>query len=286
MLIKFRMFILKKLLTALFVPPGLLVVVLLIGAYFLRKRKAQTVFLLFLAAGVYLASIAPVANFLLSPLEGQYAAPGVDDLRTAQAYVVLGGGASDKAVDIFGRGTLSSDSTARLVAAYRLYRLSRKPIIVSGGRAYPSRTPESEIGKRFLVKLGVRSDHIMTETRSRDTQENVIYTKDLCAGKGISKIVLVTSAYHLKRAMFLFTPFFNDVIPCPSDIRTSEDKAGIRDFFPDAASFYATSIALHERLGLLFYKIRFWRKNPANMEAKKPMSQEARSLPASTDCKG
>lgn len=267
LLIKSPMFLVKKLLAALFVPPGLFVVLLLIGAFFTRKRRAQTVFLLFLAAGVYLASIVPVANFLLSPLESQYAVPGVDDLRTGQAYVVLAGGINDKASDIFGQGTLSSDSTARLVAAYRLYRISRKPIIISGGPAYLSRTPESEIGKRFLVKLGVRNDHIMIETRSRDTQENAIYTKEICAGKGISKIVLVTSAYHLKRAMLLFMPFFHDVTPCPSDIRTSEDEVRIRDFFPDAESFHTTSIALRERLGILFHKIKLWRKNPTNMEA-------------------
>ena len=261
------MFLLKKLLTALFVPPGLFVVLLLAGAVLNRRRRAQMALLLFMASGNYLASIAPVANFLLSPLENQYMVPAMDELRTSDAYVVLGGGVNNKSADIFGQGTLSGDSTARLVAAYRLYRMARKPIIISGGPVYPSEVPESEIGKRFLVKLGVRNDHIMTESRSRDTQENAIYTKELCVGRGIRKIVLVTSAYHLKRAMLLFTPFFSDVIPCPSGLRTSRDETRIRDFFPDADSFRGTSIALRERLGILFYKIKFWRENPTNMEA-------------------
>lgn len=261
------MFLLKKLLASLLVPPGLFILLVLIGTVFSRKHKAQMTFLLFLAAGVYLASIAPVANFLLSPLESRYGIPAVDDLRTSAAYVVLGGGTSDKGVDIFGKGTLSSDSTARLAAVYRLYRLSPKPIIISGGPAYPARAPESEIGKRFLVKLGIRNDHIMTETRSRDTQENAIYTKELCARKGFGKIVLVTSAYHLRRAMLLFTPLFNGVTPCPAGIKSSRDNVRIRDFFPDTDSFHATSIALRERLGILFYGIKLWRRSPARMEA-------------------
>jgi uncharacterized SAM-binding protein YcdF (DUF218 family) len=65
--------------------------------------------------------------------------------------------------------------------------MARKPIIISGGAAVPSGIPESEIGKRFLTKLGIRSDRIMIETRSRDTHENASYTKELCAGKGVAE---------------------------------------------------------------------------------------------------
>lgn len=262
------MFLLKKLLAAWALPPGLFVILLLIGAVYSRRHKTHMAFLIVMAMGVYLASIAPVANSLLLPLENHYTIPASDDLRGAHAYVVLAGGANDKGVDIFGRGTLSGDSTARLAAAYRLYRIARRPIIISGGPATPSGIPEAEIGKRFLVKLGVRSDHIMIEIRSRDTQENAIYTKELCAGKGISKIVLITSAYHMKRAMILFTPIFRDVIPCPSDFKASRDQQGIRDFFPSVESFHGTSIALHERLGILVTKIKLWRKSPTNMEAR------------------
>lgn len=262
------MFLLKKLLVAWAVPPGLFVTLLLIGAIFSRRHKSQMAFLLFVAMGIYLVSIAPVSNLLLSSLESQYTVPAADDLRESNAYVVLGGGTNEKGVDIFGQGTLTSESTARLVAAFRLYRMVHKPIIISGGPATPSGVSEAEIGRRFLVKLGVRNNHIMIETRSRDTQENAAYTRELCVGKGIGKIVLVTSAYHMKRAMMLFAPLFRDVTPCPCDFRESRNLTEIRDFFPGAGSFYGSSTALRERLGILFYKIKFWRKNPANTEAK------------------
>jgi uncharacterized SAM-binding protein YcdF (DUF218 family) len=262
------MFLLKKFLTAWLLPPGLFVALLLVGAIFSRKHKAQMVFLLFMAMGTYLAALGPVANSLLIPLENQYTVPDMHDLRDSQVYVVLMGGMDDKGMDVFGQGTLASDSTARLSAAYRLYRMARKPIIISGGSAVPSGIPESEIGKRFLTKLGVRNDHIMIETRSRDTHENASYTKELCAGRGVSKIVLVTSAYHMKRAMMLFAPLFRDVSPCPSDFRAFSGQSGIRRFFPDAESLHGTSIALRERLGILFYHTNSWRKNPSNGEGK------------------
>lgn len=216
--------------------------------------------LLFLSTGIYLASTVPVANLLLSSLESQYPVPALEDLRTTEAYVVLVGGTNDKALDIFGQGTLSSDSTARLVTAYRLYRISGKPIIISGGSARPSTLPEAEIGKRFLLKLGLRKDHIMVETGSRDTEENAAFTRDLCKGKGISKITLITSAYHLKRAVILFAPSFDKVVPCPADVKTPGDKLRVRDFFPDVSSLHNSSIALREHLGILFYKIKLWRK--------------------------
>lgn len=262
------MFLLKKFLAAWVLPPGLCVALLLVGAIFSRKHKAQMVFLLFMAMGTYLASLGPVADSLLIPLERQYTVPDMDDLRESQAYVVLMGGMADKGTDVFGHGTLAGDSTARLAAVYRLYRMARKPIIISGGPAVPSGFPESEIGKRFLIKLGVRSDHIMIETRSRDTHENARYTKELCTGKGISKIVLVTSAYHTKRAMMIFAPLFRDVNPCPSDFRVSGGQSGVRRFFPNAESFHGTSTALRERLGILFHRMSFWRKNPSNGEGK------------------
>lgn len=255
------MFLLKKFVASLITPPGLFIILLIIGAFLNRRHKGKMAILLLLSFGLYLTSIGPVANLLLSPIENQYSIPFLDDLRTTDAYVVLGGGTNDKGVDIFGQGTLSNDSTARLIAAYRLYRMVHKPIIITGGPAYPGRVPESEIEKRFLVKLGVRNDHVMTEIKSRDTYENAIHTKELCVDRGISRIVLVTSAYHLKRAMLLFSPLFSDVTPCPAGFRTSPDEIRLRDFFPSADSLHSVSIASRERLGILFYEVKFWREN-------------------------
>jgi uncharacterized SAM-binding protein YcdF (DUF218 family) len=251
------MFLIKKLLTSLIVPPGLFISALLIGALFSRKRKIPTTLLLLSAFLLYLASIAPVANTLLSPLENHYPVPAPEDLQTCEAYIVLGGGVYDGANDLFGKETLSADSTSRLVAAYALYQVVRKPVIVSGGPAYPDEVPESEIARRFLVRLGVRSEDIAVESRSRDTYENALYTGELCSGRGIDRIVLVTSAYHLKRAALLFSRYFKDITPFPADFRISRGPARLRDFFPDIGSLHGTSIALREALGILFYKIKF-----------------------------
>lgn len=252
------MFLLKKILTSLLVPPGLFIILLLLGAFFNRRYKKMAVMLLLLCAGLYLASITPVANYLLAGLESRYALPTVDDLRASEAIVVLGGGTQETAADLFGSGVLSPDSTARMIAAYRLYRMAPKLIIISGGPGYPGRIPESETEKRFLAQLGVKSDHIIVETRSRDTFENAVYTKELCTGKGIERIVLVTSAYHLKRAILLFSPHFENIRPCPAGFMASLDKNGLRDYLPNIGNYYGTSIALRERLGILFYEVRSW----------------------------
>jgi uncharacterized SAM-binding protein YcdF (DUF218 family) len=277
------MFLLKKLLASWVLPPGLFVTLLLIGAVACRKRKGQMVFLSFMALAIYLASIGPVSNSLLLPLESQYPVPATDDLQGGEVYVVLGGGANEKGADIFGDGTLTGDSTARLVAAYRLYRMTPKPILITGGPSTPSGIPEAEIGKRFLAALGVENGHILVETRSRDTRENAAYTKELCAEKGIKKIVLVTSAYHMRRAMLLFGPLFHKITPCPTDFRACENSVGIRRFFPSTENFYNSSIALHERLGVFFYKT-IGRKNRTNVEARNREHRTDRPLEGSWIC--
>ena len=160
------MFILKKILTSIFLPLGFVIILLVLSAVFMRKRLRTCVVIL--AALIYVLSINPTAELFMRPLEDAYKPASFAEVATCDAYVVLGGGINENVPDIDGKGALGASALPRVVTAYRLYMRAKKPIIFSGGKIF-NRTPEAEIAKRFLISLGVPPHHIITEAKSIDT---------------------------------------------------------------------------------------------------------------------
>jgi uncharacterized SAM-binding protein YcdF (DUF218 family) len=245
-------FLLKKTIAAVLLPPGILLLLFLAGMLLVRKRFRS--YLLILLLLVYALSIEPTKDLLLLPLENSYRVPEWNTIPHVDAIVVLGGGSLDNAPDIDGQGMLSSDSLARVVTAYRLHMRLGKPIIASGG-ASPGRKPESEIARDVLQKLGMKQELILTETESKDTAENALFVSSICRSKGWSRILLVTSAYHMRRSLMLFGKHFSDIVPCPTDYKTSRARYDYLSFLPDASKMADIVLAMREYLGLTYYKI-------------------------------
>jgi len=244
-------FILKKLITSAIVPPGCFIVMILISACFLKKKSR--IFALSLAVLLYCSSIEPFSNLLLLPLENAYSPFTFTSIKDGNAYVVLGGGVKDNVPDIEKKGMVGNDALPRYVYAYRLYRINRKPIIISGGKIF-KRSSEAEIAKKLLLSLGVDKDDILIEEKSRDTFENAKHVKELTEKHGIKKIILVTSAFHMKRSMLIFDKFFKETIPCPTGYNISKADYDLLSFLPNASSMESTAIALKEYMGILFYR--------------------------------
>jgi uncharacterized SAM-binding protein YcdF (DUF218 family) len=244
-------FILKKIITYAVIPPGCFIFLLLIFAVFLKKRSR--IFAILLAALLYSGSIEPAKDLLLAPLEDAYRPPALTEVKKGSAYVVLGGGVNDSAPDIDGKGTPGDSALTRLICAYRLYRIDRKPIILSGGAIF-NRQPEAEILKRILLSLGVNEKDIFTEAKSRDTFENAKYVKELSEKHRINRIVLITSAFHMKRSMLLFDKFFKETIPCPTGYNVSKTQYNLLSYLPNAGNLDSIAIALKEYMGIIFYK--------------------------------
>jgi len=246
------MFILKKLITYSILPPGIFIVLLLVGAIFLRKRLK--IFLFSMAALLYIFSIGPTKDLLLKPLENAYKIPPVNSVKNYEAYVVLGGGVYDNVPDIDGKGFPGEDGLPRIVCAFRLFQLHKKPIIYSGGNI-GNRQPEAEVAKRLLLSLGVDANYILSEGKSKDTFENARYVKEIAEKHKITKIVLITNAYHMKRSKMLFDKHFKEILPFPAGYKTSDIKYDIYSYMPNALNILAIYTATKEYLGILFYKI-------------------------------
>lgn len=189
--------------------------------------------------------------------------------------VVLGGGASnDPGLPVADR--LTPDSTLRVVEAVEIYRsltfsstpapeknqapdksdptaLGTPRILLSGGGTVNS-YPEAIPMQKLALLLGVPSKAIVLETRSEDTESEA---KQILPIVGHKPFILVTSAYHMPRSMGLFRHLGMHPIAAPSNYEGRwTTKPFIMSIAPDTGALVQTQIAWHERLGMIWERLR------------------------------
>lgn len=259
---------LSKLLPVLVYPTGLLFL-LILAALLLRERTRLRNALLIAALVVLLAAGNRYAALgLVRSLEWRYFPPA--EGVTAEAIVVLGGGTEIIApprpiVEVNGAGD-------RVIYAAELFRSEAAPLVIaSGGRVSlfdtGSSTPAEEMA-RLLEFMGVPAESILLEDRSQNTYENALNSAELLRARGLSRILLVTSALHMPRATALFEAQGLEVIPAPADYILSQPQwdqlwsagpAGVfLGLFPSAGNLNLTTNVMKEYLGLLVSRLQGW----------------------------
>lgn len=233
------MFFLKKVITSLILPPGILIIIFLLIALLEKKRKFIRYLAFFSALLVYLNSIEPVKDLLLHPLEKSY---NVSATLNADAIVILGGG-------VYSWASFSEDSSNRLFTGYMVYRKTKLPVIVSGG-TIDGKISESRAMAAMLKEFGVENSKIIEENKSRDTAQNALYVAEICKEKSFKKVILVTSAYHMKRAVKRFRQTGLEVLPYPADFKQS-NHYNIYSFLPKFSNFALSSKAIREYIALV-----------------------------------
>lgn len=229
-------------------PPGFFVTALaLLGVWFHRKRNraAYPVW----AAGLllYLYLIPLTGALLLHPLENAYQPP---DKPTGDVLVMLGGGATRDTPDLDGKGNLAGSPANRLLTVYRLYRQTHLPIILSGGQVYADSGTEADIARRQLIAMGIPENKIIAENKSITTTTNAENTKKILKAHNYKRPVLVTSAFHMRRAVMNFEQNGVRVVPYPSDYLISRDIALYPGQFVPTGGFFAAT-AIKEYVGML-----------------------------------
>jgi uncharacterized SAM-binding protein YcdF (DUF218 family) len=222
----------------------------LTGAIFrlFGRRTISTVLWVAAASLVYLSAIAPVANALLAPLEGRY--PPLTDIQNlprVNYIVVLGSDYVPRDGNPI-TAAFEIDGLARIAEGVRLMRqVHGARLVVSGGPSGKQTT--SAIGyTKFAVDLGVDPGSIVKLDKALDTAEEA---SNVAALAGQSPFILVTSAYHMPRAMRLMQLAGARPIPAPTgQLARRQFDFGAGEWIPRSSSLRKTELALHEYLGL------------------------------------
>ena len=249
------MFVVFKWLLFLCMPFTLGVIALLAIAGWLcfRKQWKPAICMFIVMALLGLLTLPPVALSMGYALESKYPPVAVEKLPKADAIVVLGGGIGATLDDvIYPECYPGADRT---VMAARLYHAGKAPLIIpTGGGA-------SKAEKPLLETMRVPASAILCEDAARDTAENARYTIELLRKRGAKKVFIVTSSWHLTRAMMLFTASDMEFIPVGCDYeatltRRQAPHAPLWQKAPSLASAAQVSVYIKEWLGILFYSFR------------------------------
>ena len=202
----------------------------------------------------------PVMTWIVGvPLEREFLicgrVPAVENFPEADAIVVLGGSmGSDTNLSGYAEMSASAD---RVWQAARLWKAGKAPKIIATGDG----AKESTLG--LLKDFGVDEkcveflDARNTEEEARVVGEVVFNAEKQRGREAESKILLVTSAWHMKRARMMFEKYAKgvEVVCAPADFEMSMAVKKGWSMVPDAYVFYLNSMALHEWIGIVGYGV-------------------------------
>ena len=252
-------FIFGKLVWALLQPGNLLLLCLLAGVFLLlRGRRRGELLVVLSAIGFLLLAVAPIGPAMLLVLEQRFArTPKLPD--RIDGILVLGG-AVDPRISLAHGETVFKGSVTRVLAGVALARHhpEAKLALVGGeGELFPVGFAESRATSGFVLEEGIPATRIIIEDRSRSTHENAVFAKELIRPVPGQNWVLVTSAFHMPRAVAAFRAVDWPVIPYPVDFKV-DPRTGLRANFNLLEGIGTSTIAGKEWAGLVGYRLRGW----------------------------
>lgn len=244
-------FFLSKTLDVLLTPLGW-AIALSVLALLWRKRS------LFVAAAAMLIifSLEPVANGLARFVEKSARDMPRPTTPVYDAVIVLGGLVNGRAEMSAGQASYN-DNVERLLAAFEMLRGGRARFaILSGGPIDPPRDAliEGEVLKAQLIAWGIAPERLLVEGRSKNTRENAVETARLVHEKNFSSLVLVTSAFHMPRALDCFSAAGLSPEPWPVDFRAFDSERYPPHWLPRAEYLVQSTDALRELFGRAVYR--------------------------------
>ena len=240
-------------------PSGLLLVMLIAGALlaYRGRSKAARRLLATSAALLLLGGLLPLSNWLILPLEQRFTRPELGSGPVA-GIVVLGG-AEDARIAL-DRGTHAlNEAGERFTEAMALARrYPEAKVAFTGGsiEIVGAAKVGAAAAQAMFRDLGLGDgERLILETKARDTWENATLTKALVEPKAGERWLLVTSAWHMPRAMGVFRKAGFAVEPWPVDYRTAGTWDAARMFDAPADGLKRLDTVMREWIGLASYRL-------------------------------
>jgi len=251
-------FVLSKTIGVALLPTNFLLLAGLVGVVLLLTQFAKIGRRLMVAAiaGLAISAFSPLGNILLYPLESRFppwtAAHGAPD-----GIIVLGGPIDADLSKAHERPVIrnAADRIFAVAALARKYPSAR--IIYSGGSAnlIDTAAKEADYAREVFESLGIAKSRLIMERRSRNTFENAEFSRKFAAPRSGQRWVLVTSAYHMPRAVGAFRKIGFAVEACPVDWRVGGPTAMLSFTSRATDGLRRTDLAVHEWIGLIAYRL-------------------------------
>ncbi|WP_019589363.1 MULTISPECIES: YdcF family protein [unclassified Thioalkalivibrio] len=232
----------------LLLPPGLAVLLLVPGLLLLRGQRRGGGWLVTLGLA---ALVLPALNVVAAPL----AQTLERDLRErplatgrADAIVVLGGGRASGRHHVTGGDDVSALTFERLRFAAHLHRRTGLPLLLSGGSPGAEGRPAEAELMADALRREFRVDPRWLEGASRNTHENAFFTAQHLQGTGVERVLVVTHAMHMPRALERFEAAGLAADPAPTGFRGPDGEWRLRDFVPTVDALETSRFALREWL--------------------------------------
>jgi uncharacterized SAM-binding protein YcdF (DUF218 family) len=240
-------------------PSNLLISLILLGLFLSLFRRVRG-FGIGLSLVFTLATIAlgllPIASYILLPLEERFP-PFRDDGRPVDGIVLLGG--SVEASDSVARGMIvANESAERVLDTIQLahcYPNARILISGGGGTVFGDGAAEAPVIAEYFKSIGIDPARILVEDRSRTTAENATFSRELAKPRDGERWLLVTSAWHMPRAVGVFRKAEFTVTPYPVDFRTAGGSRTHRPFAFVSEGLRRLDIGTKEWAGLIGYHL-------------------------------
>ncbi len=238
-------------------PSNLLLSLILFGlilTLFPRLRKVGVG----IAAAMTVVTIAlgllPISTYLMVPLEERFPS-FADDGRPVDGIILLGG--SVEASDSAARGRLvANESAERVIDTIELaHRYPKARILISGGggTVFGDGVGEAPIIADYFKRIGIDAGRIIIEDRSRTTSENALFSLEMAKPREGERWLLVTSAWHMPRAVGVFEKAGFPVTAYPVDFRTGSGTNNHRPFAFVSDGLRRLDVVTKEWVGLIGY---------------------------------
>lgn len=246
----FMTWFLNNLFSAFLLPPFNLLLLGAGGVILLKSRPRLGKRIIIISFSLlYLLATPFISGRLIQLLETK---PAITfDQHEAEAIIILGAGTYFNAPE-YGGDTVNCFALERLRYGARLYERTGKPVLVSGGN------PAGGEAEGRLMKEALEHDFKVpvkwVEDRSDNTFENAKFSYQVLRAAGITRIYLVTHAWHMPRAVAAFEKAGFIVTPAPTGFNTTR-AISILDFLPRAPALVNSYLAIHEWLGIIWYQL-------------------------------
>lgn len=255
---------LYSLLLKLLYPTSVTLLLLAAAALFRRRQATRRACQVLAVLVLLVCGNGCVVDALTRRLEGQYLPR--DPVPHADAILVLSGGVLAKAPP---RPSVEvSEAGDRLLYGAALFKQGKAPTIICTGNVATggtARRPVAEDMAELLDVLGISSSAIVTETRSENTHDHALLVCPMLRQRGEARVLLVTSAMHMPRAVGVFRHECPAVefVPAPTDFRAPYTppmpwyRRSVA-LLPTPRSLLDFSDAAHEYVGIAYYTLRGW----------------------------